>query len=395
MAGNLTIPRDESLQMMNRLTDSLPKTSVQRHDIGAIVVGVLPGEGIGNEVVSAALDVLNVLSSVTDRKIEVRTGGMIGSEARRSAGKSLTDETIKFCESVFGESGALFCGPGGARFVYDLRERFDLFCKFTPLAPMSTLRDTGVLRPDQLDKVNIIAVRENVGGAYFGQWGRDNDAQGRPGAYHRFEYRLDQVTRILGVAARLAARRRGKLSVALKREGVPTISELWIEGLEQIRRTNPVDVEILDIDNAVYQLIADPHRFDVIVSSNMFGDILADCGSLLLGSRGMSYSGNFSGDGKAVYQTGHGAAFDIAGTNTANPVGQILSMAMMLRESFAWPEGADVIRAAVTTILAQGYRTRDIAGPDSQIVGTRELGLRICDTLHSLIGKDACAQPLS
>ena len=109
----------------------------------------------------------------------------------------------------------------------------------------------------------------------------------------------------------------------------------------------------------------------------------------------MSYSGNFSGDGKAVYQTGHGAAFDIAGTNTANPVGQILSMAMMLRESFAWPEGADVIRAAVTTILAQGYRTRDIAGPDSQIVGTRELGLRICDTLHSLIGKDACAQPLS
>ncbi len=133
----------------------------------------------------------------------------------------------------------------------------------------------------------------------------------------------------------------------------------------------------MGIDNATYQLIANARQFDVIVSPNMFGDVLADCGALLLGSRGMSFSGNFSAKGYAVYQTGHGAAHDIAGADVANPIGQINSLSMLLRESFAWPEAAKALETAVTTTLAQGYPPLMIP----RVVGTRELGHRIGVTL--------------
>lgn len=378
---------------MTRLTAALPDAASEPKSAATFLVGVFPGEGVGPEVIAVTLDVLNTLMSVTNRRIEIRMGGAIGSDARRLTGKSFSDEAIDFCESIFASHGVLLCGPGGSRFVYDLRQRFDLFCKFTPLAPLHELRDAGVLRPDHLGKVDIIAVRENISGLYFGQWGRGTDEKGHSNAYHSFEYTREQVDRILGVAARLATSRRGKLTLVIKREGIPAISDLWIESLDRVRQEIPVAAEILDIDNAVYQLIANPLAFDVFVSSNMFGDILADCGSLLLGSRGMSYSGNFSSDGRAAYQTGHGAGFDIAGTNTANPIGQILSLAMMLQESFHWSAEADAIRSSVAITLGKGFRTRDIAGLDSTVLGTREFGARICETLYEhLTGRESCIQ---
>jgi len=140
---------------------------------------------------------------------------------------------------------------------------------------------------------------------------------------------------------------------------------------------------VLEIDNAIYQLIARPQDFDVIVSPNLFGDVLADSGALLLGSRGMSYSGNFGSDRRAVYQPGHGAAYDLAGRDLANPVGQILSMAMMLRESFELPHHAARVEAAIASTLARGYRTRDIARPDSVVVGTHALGELIADGVRT------------
>ncbi len=349
------------------------------------VVGVLVGEGVGPEIVPVALGVLDALAAATGRRFDIRVGGLIGTEARRLRGNGLPDETADFCASVFADGGALFCGAGGARFVYELRARFDLFCKFTPLKPLLALRDTGALRPDHLAGADIVAVRENVGGLYFGKWQREKDDEGRVIASQKFGYRQDHVERILGVAGRLAAMRNGRLCVVLKPEGVPAISELWRETLEKLQATTSFDVaEIMEIDNAIYQLVADPGHFDVIVSPNMFGDVLADCGALLLGSRGMSYSGNFSEDGKSVYQTGHGAAHDLAGSDNANPVGQILALAMMLEESFMWPEGAMAVRDAVAATLAEGYRTADIAAPGSRVVGTRELGVRICDALQTI-----------
>ncbi len=341
------------------------------------VIGVLPGEGVGSEVIPVTLALLEQLMARTSRRFELRRGGDIGKAALAAHGSSLTGEVVEFCRDAFADGGAILCGPGGDRFVYELRARFDLFCKFTPLRPCPALRDTGVLRPTALAGVDIVAVRENVGGLYFGEWGQRRDEAGGSTAYHHFAYEERDVERILRVAVNLARQRRGRLCVTVKRGGVPSISALWEKKARQLAELHEVEVAIMEIDNAAYQLIADARQFDVVVSPNMFGDVLADCGALLLASRGMSFSGNFGAAGHAVYQTGHGAAHDIAGADVANPIGQIHSLAMLLRESLAWPKAADALETAVATTLAQGYRTRDIAAADSRVVGTRELGRHI------------------
>jgi 3-isopropylmalate dehydrogenase len=355
-----------------------PTSQDQKHHH---VVGVLPGEGIGPELIELTLDVLDVLASHTGRRFDIRTGGAIGLPAIQQYGRCLTDEVIGFCNETFACGGAVLCGPGGGRFVYDLRAQFGLYCKFTPLRPLRTLHDTGPLRPERTDGVDIVAVRENMGGLYFGSWGSEVRPDGEVLAYQRFSYLQNEIDRILVVSLRLAGQRRRRLAVVTKPGGVPAISALWESRLHHLN-TEGIEARVLEVDNAVYQLIANAREFDVIVSPNMFGDVLADCGALLLGSRGLSYSGNFGPGGRAVYQTGHGAAYDLAGTDRANPIGQILSLAMMLRESFAWQEGAQVIEESVEEALAQGYLTPDIASTGCKPVGTREMGRRICDVLQ-------------
>jgi len=241
------------------------------------------------------------------------------------------------------------------------------------LQPFPALRQCGPLVASRLIDVDIVTVRENVGGLYQGAWSTDIDADGRALARHSFCYRERDVDRIVGVALRLARRRRNKLSLVLKPGGVPSISRLWSERSELLAAGTGVALDVMEIDNAVYQLIARPAEFDVVVSPNMFGDVIADAGALLLGSRGLSFSGNFSSDGKAAYQTGHGAAHDIAGTDRANPLGQMLSLAMMLEESFALPSAAAAIRLAINDVLASGKRTRDIAEAHGTVLGTQAM----------------------
>lgn len=178
---------------MHRLSDSLLPQKNSRDLTRPNVVGVLTGEGIGPEVVAVALDVLNTLSETYGKRFDIRMGGLIGTEAKRLHGSGLSEETVKFCESIFADGGALFCGAGGARFVYELRLRFDLFCKFTPLQPSAALHDTGALRPERLFGADIIAVRENVGGLYCGQWQRETDSTGHLIASQKFSYRQDHV----------------------------------------------------------------------------------------------------------------------------------------------------------------------------------------------------------
>lgn len=352
-------------------------------------VGVLIGEGIGAEVVPIALDLLAELGRARDICFDVHNGGEIGRTARLRHGTCLSEGVADFCSAIFAAGGALLCGPGGDRFVYEFRSRFDLFCKFTPLKPLAVLNDTGVLRPESVAEVDIVAVRENSGGLYLGEWSREASGDGGFTAHHRFSYRQHQVERIVSVGIRLARQRRNRLALTTKPGGVPSISAMWEEVAISLCRSAGVDLRILEIDNATYQLIADARALDVIVSPNMFGDVIADCGALLLRSRGMSYSGNFSADGKAAFQTGHGAAHDLAGTDRANPIGQILSLAMLLREAFALEDEAAAIEAAVTDTLRQGYRTVDIAGPATHSVGTRELGLRIRDNLVNNLRRQA------
>ena len=365
------------------LRQTIPGWSDSPQDKLEYTRGVFPGEGIGPEVIGVSLQLLEAVARGTPINFKVRIGGKIGLPAQRETGHVLTPEVLAFCESIFAQGGVILCGPAGGRFVYELRSRFDLFCKITPLLPLPALRDTGVVKADALEDVDILMVRENSGGIYLGQWKEKADADGLT-ASHSFEYREDQVERILRVAIGLANMRRRRLTLVLKPDGIPSISRLWINVLNDLVDGSSLSFEVLQVDHAAFQLIQTARTFDVVVSPNLFGDILADCGGLLLGSRGMCFSGNFGKNGMAVYQTGHGAAYDLAGKDEANPIGQILSLAMLLRMSFGLEELAGRIETALNKTLSEGWRTPDILAPDCKIVGTRELGSRIVQAIEEL-----------
>jgi 3-isopropylmalate dehydrogenase len=362
---------------ISRWSDAVFRRSGRRTPQARFLVGVLPGEGIGPEVVGAALGVLVALRSGGGPEFDLRTGGAIGRDAELMTGRTLTDEVAAFCEGIFAEGGAVLCGPGGGRFVYDLRRRFDLFCKISPLKPLTPLAEAGRLKSHCVAGTDILIVRENSGGVYQGDWREIAHPEEGRVAEHAFRYSEVQVRRLLEVAAALAAGRKGNLAVIVKEGGIPAVSALWRDlGREAAARAG-VDVSIVDIDLAAYRLVQEPRSFDVIAASNLFGDVLADVGAVLLASRGMSFSGNFSGQGAAVYQTNHGSALDLSGQGRANPIGQIASTAMMLRESFGLAREAAWIEASIEEVLRLGFRTFDIAEPGTTTVGTAELGRRI------------------
>jgi 3-isopropylmalate dehydrogenase len=349
-------------------------------------IGVFLGEGVGPEVLPVAMSLLDTLGQAGSRRFELHEGGLIGLPAKELHGSSLSPEVIEFAGGIFDRGGALFCGPGGDRFVYELRRQFDLYCKFTPIEPLIELREAGQVRPEVVASADIIAIREGMGGIYQGSW-EEVDIEGDRVARHRFEYRESMVRRIVDVAINLASRRRGRIHVVLKPGGIPSISSMWRRIAQELTSKAGVDLAELEIDNAVFQLIANPGQFDVVLSPNMFGDVLADCAALLLASRGLSYSGNFNDRGNGVYQTGHGAARDIAGKDIANPIGQILSLGMMLRESFCWPEADAALRGAVRETLRQGKCTGDIAMPGHHVVGTAEFGRLVKANLERLLAE--------
>lgn len=336
------------------------------------ILGVLKGVGIGPDVIDASLQALEAVSRVTGLRFEVREGGPIGEEALAHYGTPLPGETAAFCEEVFAAGGAILSGPAGGRYVYDLRRRFDLFCKFVPEKPVPALARIGCLRPEHLDVVDILIVRDNIGGVYQGEWSEDT-AHGRRVARHAFAYHEADVLRLATVAARAAADRRGALTVVVKDGGIPTISNLWRDVAGAAAARHGVAARFLNVDAIAYELIQHPRRFDVIVAPNLFGDVVADLAGLLVGSRGITFSGNFDPYGHGVFQTNHGCAKDLAGTDTANPAGQIFSLAMLLHEAFDLPEAAALVEGAVEDVWRDGWRTADVAEPGCRVVGTREM----------------------
>jgi 3-isopropylmalate dehydrogenase len=351
---------------------------------GVCTVGVLPGEGIGPEVIGAALGLLPAIERASDARFEVRVGSEIGRDAERLTGRALPDEVVRFCESVFADDGAILAGAGGGRFVYELRRRFDLFCKISPVFVSEVLANGGRLKADAVRGTDILIVRENAGGMYFGE-ARESARSGEGRVCeHTFRYSEREVRRIVEVGAALAALRRRMLTVVVKDGGLPALTALWRETAEDVAARVGLRVAFVNIDLVAYQLVQSPSTFDVIVADNLFGDVLADVAAVLLGSRGLSYSGNFSAKGAAVYQTNHGGAADIAGENRANPIGQIQSLAMMLRESFGLWQEAAWIEQGVEEVLRLGVRTFDMAGEGSTLVGTREMGDRIASAVEGI-----------
>ena len=190
------------------------------------LIGVLEGTGIGPTVINSALQVLKSVEQVLGLKFEVRLGGLIGEDAIKECGQWLPEDTVDFCADIFHRGGALLNGPGGGRYVYDLRRRFDLFCKFVPVQPPPELASAGRISPQFLKNVDMLIVRDNIGGVYQGRWGDRATDQGRV-AEHSFSYSEGEVRRLVEVAARAAANRRGNLQVIVKEGGVPTITALW------------------------------------------------------------------------------------------------------------------------------------------------------------------------
>jgi 3-isopropylmalate dehydrogenase len=337
------------------------------------LIGVLPGEGIGPQVTCAALEVLEAVCGVTGVRPKVTTGGEIGCDAEKTSGTPLPEDVVAFCQDVFERSGAILNGPGGSRYVYDLRRQFDLFFKISPIQASCGLAEASPLKKELLEGLDLLIVRENISGLYQGLGDSNMDSQGDLVARHAFTYRESEVMRFLHAAARLAATRRGILTVVFKQHGVPTISAMWQKCAQEVARSQGVLCKMVDVDLMAYQLVSQPSEFDVIAAPNMFGDVLADLAAALLGSRAMSFSGNFTPQGHGVYQTNHGAAYDLAGTDEASPVGQILSLAMMLRHSFGLEAEADAIEQGLQQVWSDGWRTREVMAPGMKLAGTQEM----------------------
>lgn len=367
-------------------TDACLLRSVSTHDAPRkVVIGALPGEGVGPEVIACALDVLKVTAEISGMTLDIRYGKPIGREAERTCGQALSRDVIEFCEGIFADGGAILNGPGGGRYVYDLRKEFDLFFKISPIQAVLGLPDASSFRPEVLSGTDILITRENSGGVYQGTSNPEKDGPDRSVVHHTFNYSELQVRRFLDASAKLAAARTGKLTVVWKEAGIPGISALWRECADAAASRAGVDYTMVDIDLMAYRLVCEPKAFDVIAAPNLYGDVLADLAAALLGSRGLSFSGNYTAAANGVYQTNHGSAYDLAGTDTANPGGQILSLAMMLRESFGLSREADAIQRALRDVWNEGFRTPDVAVPECRITGTRELGRRVAERTAELL----------
>lgn len=337
------------------------------------IIGVFEGEGIGPEIIRATLRVLAALEQQFGFTVEVREGGPIGTTAEARWGRSLPNEAVEFCEQIFREGGAILAGPGGGRFVYELRRQFGLFCKLSPVRVSEVLIGAGCFRDDHARGTDIIFVRENCGGVYQGD-GRIHTRDGRRWAEHQFRYDEADVERLLEVAARIARCRSGRLQVVVKEGGVPSVTELWADVAERVAARHGLELELINADFAVYRVVRHPLSCDVVASPNLLGDMLADVAGVLVGSRGVTYGASFALNGAAVYQTNHGAAKALAGSNRANPVGQMMALAMLLHESFGLTEAAKRVESAIESVWQAGWATADLAAPGWRVVGTNEFG---------------------
>jgi 3-isopropylmalate dehydrogenase len=345
------------------------------------LIGVLKGEGLGPEVIGCALRVLEALQSVSGHEFRIEWGGPIGLEAQRQYGEALSDDVIQFCRGIFARRGAVLAGPGAGRFVYDLRRTFSLYCKLSPLKVFDEMSNAGRMKPEFTRGVDIMMVRENLSGLYQGRCTESSEPSVGRVAKHTFSYSEEEVRRILAVGARIALKRKGEMVVVFKESGIPGISALWRDCAIEIASAAGIRLVFLDIDFAAYRLLHHARELDVVVAPNMFGDVLSDLGALLLASRGLSYSGSFASDGASVFQTNHGSGHDLVGTDRANPVGQILSLAMLLRESFGLSREASLIEQSIAHVWRTGWRTADVMERGCRQAGTRVMGVLIAEAL--------------
>ena len=346
-------------------------------------IAVLPGDGIGPEIVAEAVKVLKAL----DLKFELETAP-VGGAAYEAAGHPLPESTLKLAKQA---DAILFGAVGDWKYdtldrplrpeqaILGLRKHLGLFANFRPAICYEQLVGASSLKPELVAGLDILIIRELTGDIYFGQpRGRRSAADGHfPGADEAFDtmrYTRPEIERIARVAFE-AARKRGKKVTSVDKANVLETFQFWKDVVIETHKDYPdVELQHMYVDNAAMQLVKAPKAFDVIVTGNMFGDILSDEASMLTGSIGMLPSASLNDKKQGLYEPSHGSAPDIAGQGVANPLATILSAAMMLRFSLNQPAAADRIEAAVKQVLAQGLRTPDIHSAGTTRVGTVQMG---------------------
>jgi 3-isopropylmalate dehydrogenase len=347
---------------------------------GTPVIGVLEGDGIGQQLISLALEVLTALEETGGLRFDLQKAPPVVQVADP---ESLAAPFLDFCGTLFAGGGALLAGPVGGRLLYKLRRELGLYCKISPIVVFEELSGATRIKPEHLRHVDVLVLRENTNGAYQGTSEVSEEAAGRI-ARHTFWYTEMEVRRFLDAAARIAATRRGRLTVVAKPGGLPAMTELWSDCAAASARAAGVQYALMHVDHAAYSLVQHAPDFDVIAAPNLFGDILSDIGAVLLGARGLSYGGSFRAEPGAHYQTNHGGANDLVGSDRANPVGQILSLAMLLRESFGLFGAARLIEDAVRAVWRDGWRTPDLTEARCRLAGTRQMGDLIIDKVRIL-----------
>ncbi|AMX82710.1 3-isopropylmalate dehydrogenase [Geobacillus subterraneus] len=349
--------------------------------MGNYRIAVLPGDGIGQEVTSGAVDVLKAVGIRFGHEFTFEYG-LIGGAAIDEAGTPLPEETLRLCQ----QSDAVLLGAvGGPKWdenpphlrpekgLLAIRQQLGLYANLRPVVCYDSLASASPLKPDLVQDVDFIIVRELTGGIYFGQPSGRVVENGEEKAVDTLLYKKEEIERIVRMAFTLARGRKKKVT-SVDKANVLSSSRLWREVAEEVAKQFPdVELEHMLVDNAAMQLIRAPKQFDVIVTENMFGDILSDEASMLSGSLGMLPSASLSASGPSLYEPVHGSAPDIAGMRKANPIAAILSAAMMLRLSFGLAAEAEAIEHAVQQALTAGLRTADLAQSSGRVVSTDEM----------------------
>jgi 3-isopropylmalate dehydrogenase len=344
---------------------------------------VLPGDGIGPEIVAEAVKVLSVLEKHFDLSVEIENA-LVGGSAYDETGSPLPEATLDLAK----QADALLLGAvGGTKWesldisvrpekgLLGLRANLDLFSNLRPAILYPQLVDASSLKPDVVSGLDLMIVRELTGGIYFGQpRGVRTLENGEKQGYNTLVYSESEVERIGRSAFEIASKRDGRLC-SVDKANVLECTELWRQVMIRLSAEYPnVELSHMYVDNAAMQLVRAPKQFDVMVTTNMFGDILSDCAAMLTGSIGMLPSASLDKNGKGMYEPIHGSAPDIAGKGVANPLATILSLSMLLRYSFNQSSHADRIEQAVSKVLDTNLRTADIMSAGAKQVGTAEMG---------------------
>lgn len=360
----------------------------------------LPGDGIGPEIMAEGKKVLAAVGARFGVEFACKDA-LIGAAAIDACGDPLPAATL---EAARASDAVLLAAVGGPKWdttepgaprpeqgLLGIRKELGLYTNLRPVQVFAPLAGASTLCPEVIDGVDMMIVRELTGGLYFGRRERFYDeegagANGTPGqrAYDTLEYREFEVERIARQAFEAARKRRGRVA-SVDKANVLETSRMWREVVHRVHDADYADIELEDVlvDNAAMQLISRPAEFDVVVTENMFGDILSDEAAQLTGSLGMLASASL-GDGVALYEPSHGSAPDIAGRGIANPLAQILSVEMMLRYSFNMDDAADAVRAAVVAVLDDDLRTGDIADektPRDKVLGTDAMGTAVAQRI--------------